>query len=267
MHETSENILIVPSKISLSIVTVVRNDEKRLSETIKSLRNFYNMQAFEHIIVDGLSSDNTVNLLEGVRGYKNVQILSGPDIGIYDAMNKGISLASGQFILFLNCGDKMLAVPSQLELWLSKLAKVDIACFPCNLSYADRETLLLPRGYTKYKMPTSHQAMIFSKDFIAENIYESCYKIAGDFDLYLRAKQKKIYMFQGNDPLTSIEGEGYASATPTLAYKEYLHIVFIRYCGFLRVIAIVQIAYKGLIAITLKKIIPKKWIGFLRNKW
>ena len=87
-----------------SIITVVLNAEKDLIETINSLRN-QKFKDFEYIVIDGGSTDGTLEVIKN-----NLDIItkwkSEKDLGIYDAMNKGIKLCEGTYIGMLNSGDK-----------------------------------------------------------------------------------------------------------------------------------------------------------------
>ena len=87
----------------ISIVTVVRNDAKNIENTIVSVLN-QNYPFIEYIIIDGNSTDGTVSIINKY-SEKLSCIISEPDNGIYDAMNKGIEKASGKWIHFLNSGD------------------------------------------------------------------------------------------------------------------------------------------------------------------
>lgn len=89
--------------MTLSVITVVFNDEKHIEKTILSvLKQTYNK--IQYIIVDGKSTDNT---LEIIKKYKDKidTIVSEPDKGLYDAMNKAIKLVKGDYVCFLNSGD------------------------------------------------------------------------------------------------------------------------------------------------------------------
>ena len=87
-----------------SIITVVYNGENVLEDTIQSVitQTFKN---FEYIIVDGASKDKTSDILKKYKHHIS-KIISEPDKGLYDAMNKGMRIASGDFLLFLNAGDR-----------------------------------------------------------------------------------------------------------------------------------------------------------------
>ena len=86
----------------LSIITACYNDSKNLKKTIKSIIN-QDVDFAEYIIIDGDSSDDTVKVIEENNRFISTWI-SEKDDGVYDAMNKGLKLASGQYILFINAG-------------------------------------------------------------------------------------------------------------------------------------------------------------------
>ena len=87
----------------ISIVTVVYNDIKNIEKTILSVIN-QSYPYFEYIIIDGNSTDGTIDVINKYAG-KLAFMISEPDNGIYDAMNKGLEKASGEWIHFLNSGD------------------------------------------------------------------------------------------------------------------------------------------------------------------
>ena len=149
---------------TLSVITVVYNGAAGIARTIASvLAQTY--RPIEYIVIDGQSSDGTVDI---IRQFGNaIQIVrSEPDGGIYDAMNKGLRLASGQYLLFMNCGDvfanpnaaasAMRDVASSGEQvifgrWLrQREGKSDVACQP-----------QLDKGLF------NHQAVIYSRSIHA----------------------------------------------------------------------------------------------------
>jgi len=93
--------------MKLSIVTINYNNREGLLRTLKSTAA-QNCQDFEHILVDGASTDGSVEVIrEYASGSENVKWVSEPDSGIYNAMNKGTRMASGEYLLFLNSGDDL----------------------------------------------------------------------------------------------------------------------------------------------------------------
>ena len=87
----------------ISIITVVFNNKEGIKKTLHSLRNI-NSDEFQHIIIDGKSNDGTLDIIKKYE-FTNKIVISESDKGIYHAMNKGISLATGNYIVFLNSGD------------------------------------------------------------------------------------------------------------------------------------------------------------------
>lgn len=87
-----------------SIVTASYNSAATISKTINSIKN-QTFKNFEHIIIDGGSNDGTLDLLERWSKKSNVTLISEVDDGLYDAMNKGVQLARGTFVVFLNSDD------------------------------------------------------------------------------------------------------------------------------------------------------------------
>ena len=86
-----------------SIVTVTFNASQTLPATLKSVKE-QTCRLFEYLVIDGASTDNTVQLAQA-SGIENIEIHSEPDRGLYDAMNKGLGFAKGDYVIFLNAGD------------------------------------------------------------------------------------------------------------------------------------------------------------------
>jgi putative colanic acid biosynthesis glycosyltransferase len=265
---TSESNAVANQEALLSIITVVRNDAKRLVKTIDSLVEFYDDERFEHIVIDGKSSDETIDFLRKNSRHENFQYLSEPDNGIYDGMNKGVGLASGQFLLFLNCGDLMAATPDQIDSLLCPVAQADeadIVCFCCRVYHGAHISFLRPQSVQLHKMATSHQSMVFSKKFMQTHLYDTRYRIAADFNLYLSADADRILDLASSEPLTDIEAVGVASENPWQSYKEYLQIAARKFHGSTKWMVLFRIGCKAIVSIILKKILPKEWLNALRR--
>ena len=255
----------------LSIITVCRNDAVRLKKTIDTLSHFYNDPRFEHVVVDGESTDGTDSLVAPLMQKINFKFYSEQDSGIYDAMNHGVSYSLAPLLLFLNCGDTIIVNPSELLACLGRLVAhdgtvdLDITCFPVQQVGARGVRTAVPTRLTRNKMPASHQGMVFARRFVQLNKYNASYKIAGDFDLYLRAARTGIFADPAGKPLVAVEVDGIASANPIMAYGEYLKIAFHRLNGRSRVVAIVLIGVRALFVVTAKTIFPKRLIVVLRG--
>lgn len=87
----------------ISVITCCYNAASTIEPTMLSIGE-QDFRDFEHILIDGASTDNTLALARRFGG-SDLRLLSEPDNGLYDAMNKGIGMARGKYLLFLNCGD------------------------------------------------------------------------------------------------------------------------------------------------------------------
>ncbi len=91
--------------MKLSIITITYNAEQYLERTIQSIVN-QSVQDFEYIIIDGKSKDGTLRIASTYKNRVN-KLISEPDKGLYDAMNKGLKTATGDFVWFMNAGDEI----------------------------------------------------------------------------------------------------------------------------------------------------------------
>lgn len=159
----------------ISVITVVLNDAAGLSKTIKSYKEIIkNDDQFELIIIDGGSSDSTMEVIE-----QNLDAitfyLSERDCGIYDAMNKGIKFANGNYLWFVNASDEILSKPKLFDESLYT-NRFEIHCFPVllestNCAYIGKKTW-------------PHQGIIYSrKVFELAGLYEN-YSLISDRVFY-----------------------------------------------------------------------------------
>lgn len=88
----------------ISIITITYNAESEIRPTLESL-NRQTFRNFEHLVIDGASSDNTLSIVKEMS--PDSIVISEPDKGLYDAMNKGLRAAKGKYVLFLNAGDSL----------------------------------------------------------------------------------------------------------------------------------------------------------------
>lgn len=87
----------------VSVVTICYNAQELINHTLQSVSS-QQYPALEYIVIDGASTDNTMSIISNYKS-KITHLLSEPDSGLYDAMNKGLGLASGDFVIFMNAGD------------------------------------------------------------------------------------------------------------------------------------------------------------------
>ena len=90
--------------MNISIITATYNNSKTISRCLQSIEN-QTCRNFQHIIIDGCSNDNTLELIYSYDSNSNKVIISEPDLGLYYALNKGLTIAQGDIICFLHADD------------------------------------------------------------------------------------------------------------------------------------------------------------------
>jgi glycosyltransferase involved in cell wall biosynthesis len=185
-------------KTLFSIITISYNEIKNIEKTIKSVAN-QKYKNIEYIVIDGDSIDGTK---DKIIEYKNVIdiFISEKDAGIYDAMNKGIKLASGDAIILLNSGDTF--DPNYLSYIASELTceeiKSTISYSDYVINFSEIDLLIKKKSALKtYKMGICHQTMVVGSQIYRElGEYNLEYKIGSDYDFYLRALLSKRNIFR-----------------------------------------------------------------------
>jgi glycosyltransferase involved in cell wall biosynthesis len=181
------------NSIKVSIITVTKNADKTIEDSIKSLNNqFYNN--IEHVIIDGGSTDQTINIINN-SNHKSFKFISEPDKSLYDALNKGINLATGDIIGILHSDDFFYdnKVICDVVTFFNLNSNIDLlfgnALFINQFNKPIRyyksalfKPFLFYFGFQPAHTATFIKAEIFNK----YGIYNDSFKIAGDYDLLLR---------------------------------------------------------------------------------
>ena len=172
----------------ISIITVVRNSDKLLEGTILNVLS-QNYENIEYIIIDGNSTDKTLDIIRKYEDKINYWI-SEPDKGIYDAMNKGISLASGEWLNFMNAGDEFINsevienLTGHLSDNVADIVYGDVIAL--NPSYNTEITVRAKSVSDIWKgMIFSHQACFIKTGILRNYPFDSRYKLASDYDQIL----------------------------------------------------------------------------------
>jgi putative colanic acid biosynthesis glycosyltransferase len=187
----------------ISIITVSYNSESTIRKTIESIIN-QTFQNFEYIIIDGQSTDNTNKIVDEYKIIlKNRLIhITETDQGIYDAMNKGIDLASGDFAIFMNSNDEFYDETTLAKV-VNKINDMNKIYYGRALNVSEAGSWIYPNkkyntknieNWLRKELP-NHQAMFFPINFYKKEKYDLNFHIAGDADYKYRAKKECDFEF------------------------------------------------------------------------
>lgn len=178
--------------ILLSIVTITRNNLEGLRTTLASCQPLIAREDVELVIIDGASNDGSVDMLKRWRTERPAAhciLLSEPDLGIYHAMNKGLRLACGRHVVFMNSGDQF---SPEFKMDPTALTKGSIHYGHARFESAlgDFRKVYRIEGIRSFlnHNPWCHQAVYYPRELIlALGGYDTSYRVSADFDLTLRS--------------------------------------------------------------------------------
>ena len=225
--------------MKITIITVTYNAASVLQRTLDSVCT-QTYQDIEHLIIDGASKDETVQMAESYKAqvpYK-VVIRSEPDQGLYDAMNKGLHKATGDYLIFLNAGDALHANDT-LET-VSQLSSNSPAVIYGDTSIVDSEGRFLhlrrlrpPKQLTwksfKQGMLVCHQAFYVRTDIAQQEDYDLLYRHSADVDWCIRvmkrAEQQHLPLVNTNAILADFMEGGNTTQNHRASLKERYQVM------------------------------------------
>jgi glycosyltransferase involved in cell wall biosynthesis len=225
-----------------SIITVTYNAEKTLERTLKSVAA-QTYPHIEYIIIDGASTDNTLSIIKNFqRPAFNFQLVSEPDNGLYDAMNKGLQHATGDYVWFLNAGDT-LHDNATVEKVSQQIVQAET---PPDVIYGEtdivdgegkfiaRRRLKAPSTLTwksfKMGMLVCHQSFIAKRELAP--LFDVRYRFSADFDWCIRCLKASQNICNAHLTLSRYLNEGMTTANRNVSLKERFSIM-VRYYGWL----------------------------------
>ena len=212
----------------ITIITVVKNDPSGLTDTINSVSS-QSYSNIEHIVIDGNSSDGTLDVIKAHSASINLWV-SEPDGGIYDAMNKGIRLANGMWVNFLNSGDtffenctleKLFAfsMNRDVDVIYGDFALKDVALTnPITIKARSLNSIYTGNVY-------SHQSCFVRKTTLVDYPFKTKYKIAADYDQMISFHNSSLVFHYFEFPIAIMLSNGRSYNNPR-TYIEQMKIVF-----------------------------------------
>ncbi|MGL4412559.1 MAG: glycosyltransferase family 2 protein [Bacteroidales bacterium] len=213
-----------------SIITVTYNAGQLLERTIESVlaQTSFN---YEYIILDGQSKDNTLEIIKKYEHHINKWI-SEPDNGIYDAMNKAIDIARGEYILFLNAGDTFHSESVLRTLEISTESRPDViygetAIVDSENNHVAMRRLKAPQTLTWRSfingMLVCHQSFLIKREIATH--YDLDYKLSADFDWCIRGLKSAKSITNSNITISNFMQGGVSTSRRKLSLKERFDIM------------------------------------------
>jgi glycosyltransferase involved in cell wall biosynthesis len=222
----------------ISIITVVYNSEKYIEKTIKSIAE-QTSQNFEYIIIDGHSTDDTLNIVSRYKHCVN-KLVSEPDKGLYDAMNKGLQQAKGKYVWFINSGDRIFSPDTiaKIENFHNQHPHADIFYGQTQLideqgNITGMRRKVAPENLTAKSLTMGlvvcHQSILVKREIAP--LYDLSYKIAADYEWVLSSLESADEIINTHLILSKFLENGFSSRNVEHALKDRL-IIMLKHYGF-----------------------------------
>lgn len=216
----------------LSVITVTWNAASTLGRTLQSVRE-QSWPHLEHLVIDGRSEDGTRELIDRLH-HGRLRWVSEPDQGLYDAMNKGAAMATGDYLCFLNAGDTFFAADSVEQLMRSaedaaapdilygETAIVDNAGTFLRMRRLKAPEKLNWKSF-RQGMRVCHQAFMVKRALFEP--YDLSYRFSSDFDWSIRMMQKAKTIHNSRLTLINYLNEGMTTRNRMASLKERYRIM------------------------------------------
>lgn len=214
--------LYQPMKPTFSVITVHFNQLPHLRPTVENIVTQKGFgESIEYIIVDGLSTDGTIDYLHGLKVEKSIHPIVERDKGIYDAMNKGIRAASGEYVVFINAGDQ-LAEEDTLARLADKFKTFDILYGDTEVLYENFSRIAQVKPLEKFwqSLPFVHQSVIVRRTLLLDNLFNLKYKFCADYEQLAKLFLKKVEFVNAGQVISRITAGGASDVRRVQATKE-----------------------------------------------
>ncbi|HIF9066816.1 TPA: glycosyltransferase family 2 protein [Photobacterium damselae] len=231
--------------MKVSIITVCFNAGDVIGKTIKSIiEQDYNN--FEFIIVDGLSVDNTKDIIE--ENINNIDVfVSEKDLGIYDAMNKGIKLSSGDWLIFMNAGDVFASpdVISHVVDYIHKNKNINLLYGNYIITNIEKHQKLSLTFLMSHML--NHQSVFYHSSVIKSDIYNLKYKFCADY-AHLINVFPKIKAVHLNKAISIYDNNGISSQDRN-KYKMWLERLDAVWVSDLNITTKIYLSLRGVVSL------------------
>ncbi len=249
----------------LSVIIVSLNTKKDFLRTLKSCLN-QNKKNIEIIVIDGKSIDGTID--EILKYKKKIfKILIQKDKGIYDAMNKGIKLAKGSWIIFMNSGDIFYNknVTKKLSSFCAKYKNDNKIIFGNTILVDKYDNYQLKGNYFRKNtilMPFCHQSSIVNSDVIKKKLFNTKFHYASDFNFFLNCYLNNIKYVKFDNFISRVKAGGMSDKFRQKVLSENIKIFF-ENKSYFKILFLIYMKLFVIIKTTTKLCLPDKFVKYI----
>jgi glycosyltransferase involved in cell wall biosynthesis len=251
----------------VTIITVVKNGKDFIDETIKSvfLQDYQNIQ---YIVIDGCSSDGTLDILKANKQKIDI-LISENDDGIYSAMNKGINLSEGDLIGFLNASDILfpgviskLANAYNIKNFDYSFGAIHIESKKNRLYHISSPIKDIPESSGQYiGMPSPHLSIYMKASFLRSlDMFDTQFSVSADYDLLLRSMKKSKNVWHFEDPVGAFRLGGVSGS-----YRTFVENYFVMKKNNFKWHVRTIVTARSISGLFLKSIFSQKTIDFFKH--
>jgi glycosyltransferase involved in cell wall biosynthesis len=214
------------SSPKITVVTIVYNGIQLIEKTICSVLS-QNYSHIEYIVVDGASTDGTTDVIRKYESSLSAWV-SEKDNGIYHAMNKGVAMATGDWICFLNCGDIFIdeSVAQKVANVMTKLCDVDI--FYGNILVNTKDGMkerIASKPCNKHRMFFCHQSAFVKTELMRKFPFDETYKMSADLKFFKQCYYQGYQFHHLTFPIVIYDLSGVSNTNRVAGLKENIKVI------------------------------------------
>lgn len=253
-------------QMRITVITVVLNDAINLQKTLNNVFS-QTWENLEYIIIDGGSTDDSLKIIKE-NNYRISAYISKPDQGIYDAMNTGIKIASGDYLHFMNCGDGFIS-DTVIEEHFDSNTDSHIIYGDSEFVYPDRSTRVVKAHPVSeiWKPFFNHQSAFFHKEIFRNTLYNLDFAPAADFHLLMKSISEGFKAEYTSTIVNTylIGGDIYKKEFKAIRLYYQINLAFNKDVDF-KIYFWKKILWVGFISLCVKKLLPSI-LFFKLQKW
>jgi len=212
---------------TLSVITVTRNAAPLLSRTIDNISS-QNGSHFEYIVIDGASTDGSQEMLASSQRVD--RWISEPDKGIYDAMNKGVRMASGQWILFMNAGDTFATadVTAKLISAADEYPEADVIygdVIRCGDTPGDESLRKASDTLKGHRLAFCHQSVICRREHLLRHPFDIRHRYSADFKFFRTLQKRGCRFVHLNLPVARFDVTGISTTNRSRGLADNISVI------------------------------------------